>query len=49
MKEFLEALLRGAICLSFPLVGNPSLDTELQKDSGRAGMTDSIPRSLLAV
>src|SRR4030042_4651321 len=28
--------------LSFPLVGNPSL---IQKDSGRAGMTDLIPRS----
>jgi hypothetical protein len=30
------------ILLSFPLAGNPSS----QKDSGRTGMTDSIPRYL---
>jgi hypothetical protein len=30
------------IILSFPLVGNPSLE---QKDTGQAGMTENIPRS----
>jgi len=59
-KEFLQALLQESIILlfslSFPLVGNPSFDPKIQKDSllsespeatGRAGMTDAILKAML--
>jgi len=39
MLQFFEKNYDSPLFLSFPPVGNPS---SIQKDSGRAGMTDSM-------